>query len=238
MQECTPEIIIRSAKRAGLTITKFTPHNEAFLISNPSNGKSFVASPWSIYPTQRSWHAGVMKYKELSSHLLERAGFTTIQGKYLYTPDFDNTGLFDEIMAYSREIGFPLVIKPNTGSSSRNVAIIRDEKSLMEHIPSIKEHITDLLIQKYIQQREYRVFIYKGELVYVYEKQFVNNSNEVDRLHQAPLDKDTMIISDFPTYLRDFAQKLYESIDAEIIGLDIFVPDNIKQEQKITNHFN
>ncbi len=234
MQECTPEIIRQAAKRARLTVTRFTPHNEAYLISEPLSQKSFMASSWSLYPGQRNWHAGIMRHKELSSHFLQNAGFTTISGQYIHTAEFTIQELELKILEYIKETGFPVVIKPNTGSLSRNIYIIHTKDELSKKISEVKENITELLVQKYINQNEYRIFIYKGEILYLYKKQFVKNEVGLNRLEESPLDKSFMRKSNFPTYLEKLARDIYTTIDADIVGLDIFIEHDIAKEQEVT----
>ena len=234
MQECTPEIIIQSAKKAGLCVHQISPSNPAFLVSNPESRKSFVAAPWSIYPTVQNWHASIMRYKELSSHYLTHGGFNSIPGHFIDTAQMTQESLHTKLMEYISIIGFPCVIKPNMGSMSRNVYIIKDQKQLQSNISNIHSNIDHLLIQKYIKQDEYRVFIHNGQILYLYKKQFVLNDGMTDRLNESPCEKKYMMTSSFPTYLQDFAKKLYTHTNAEIMGVDIFLESNIETEQEIT----
>jgi len=173
MQECTPEIITEAAKKANLDNHIMScSEDPAFLLSNKETGNSFMASSWSLYPTQHNWHANIMRYKELTSRYLNHGDFKSIPGMYINTENMSSQELLDSLMEYVQEIGFPCVIKPNTGSGSKNINIIKDKEELTSSLPHIKGVIHDLLIQKHIKQDEYRVFIHKGEILYLYKKEF------------------------------------------------------------------
>jgi len=235
MQECTPEIITKSAERARFDYKQISKNVQAFIISNPQNKKSFIAAPWMIYPNQQQWHAGIMKYKDLSAHFLGQNNFKIIPGNFLYTDEYDGSELYKRLLDSIEVIGgFPCVIKPNNGSTSKFVYIIQNEIDLNSHIIEIKENIPELLVQKYIQEDEYRLFIYLGKILFLYKKTFISNTAITTRDLGAPDDISYMMKQNFPDYLNEYAQKLYSLTSAEIIGADVFIKENIKTRQEIT----
>jgi len=235
MSEHTPKIILQAAKEAGLISRQITPDVNAYHISSNNTGKTFIAAEWIMYPNQQQWQAGLMKYKELSTKFLDNGDFVTIPGKFFYTESYTPQNLLISLQDYvDQGIGFPCVIKPNNGSQSRNIYIIDSPEELSNKIEEIHQNIPELLIQKYIDSKEYRVFIYKGSVKFLYKKSFVPNTPGTDRLQESPQEKESMMISEFPTYLKDFAQKLFEYTQTEVVGVDIFLDYDVSAKQKIT----
>ncbi len=61
----------------------------------------------------------------------------------------------NEHLAKIREIGFPLVVKPNSGGSSIGVKIVSSELSLIDAVEQVKrEYKDDVLIERYIKGME------------------------------------------------------------------------------------
>ena len=64
---------------------------------------------------------------------------------------------------------FPLVIKPNTGGSSINVSIVKNEKSLKRAVSKAIKADEDLLVERYIPGRELTVGVLDGASMSVVE---------------------------------------------------------------------
>jgi glutathione synthase/RimK-type ligase-like ATP-grasp enzyme len=76
-----------------------------------------------------------------------------------------------EVFEFVEEIGFPVVIKPDHGSRSKDVCVIFDIEELLERLIEMMQKYPDgIIVQKYVYGNEYRVIIFDGNVVCVYER--------------------------------------------------------------------
>lgn len=99
-------------------------------IQKEANAKVIVSSPEVIKITNDKWKT----YSFLKRHHLP----------------FPPSVLPERVDAIIKEEGFPLIIKPRTGTSSQHVYIVRNPKELRKYLPQVANPI----IQKYLPQEE------------------------------------------------------------------------------------
>ncbi len=201
---------------------------DAFVVSKPHSKKSFVASVWQQYPTQSAWHIAIMKYKDMTKHYLDKGGFTTISGKFFSAEEkpIDPS----EIDSYVQEnFGYPCIIKPNDKSLSKGVELISGKREVVDYLHRNTSLYPNILVQEYIQKDEYRLFIYQGEIRFAYKYQTGLNM-KADTI-------DHFMDSDFPEELKTWAKRLYQYVNAPIIGADVFVANDFSEIQAVElNH--
>ncbi|MEA3304764.1 MAG: D-alanine--D-alanine ligase [Patescibacteria group bacterium] len=76
-----------------------------------------------------------------------------------YIGDIGNFDLFQIESVINNVGGYPVVIKSLTEGSSQGVYIIMDHDDLLAHYPSIKQHHQDMMIECYIEGREFTVAV-------------------------------------------------------------------------------
>lgn len=192
---------------------------DAYVISDKLTGKSFVCSAWSLYPTQTHWHFSLMKYKDMCSRFLSQQGFVTISGQFFSS--YNSNNLFEEISKYIQEsLQYPIVIKPNDRSLNKGVSLIHNDEELMCYLNSNEREFPDLLVQQYIRDaKEYRIFIHKGQIKYLYEKTEGNFLKEPGSIEKYKKDN-------FQSIFTEFASVLSKKLNAPLIGADVFVKND------------
>lgn len=220
MHEKTPEIIEKSLKQAGLSFYRPQPVIPAYLATTALGGH-FLTSPWSLYPITKQHSAGLFKYKELTYQFLRKNECRAVETHFVHDISFKNLSSF---------FGLPFVIKQNDGSGSKNVFVIKDEDAFAD-ISDRLESVGQLCVQPFIEMSEYRVFIIRGEIKFVYKKKFVSGDH-VDRYADVLDDTFAPLFSDFPEYLSYLAKNLYEKTSAEVIGADIFLERPMTESQE------
>lgn len=73
-----------------------------------------------------------------------------------------------ELLRTASEIGYPVVLKPQFGSKGAGVFVnIKNEKELLKAYSSINENTKDIIIEEYIDGRDYRVCVVDYKVIAV-----------------------------------------------------------------------
>lgn len=105
------------------------------------------------------------KDKDLAKLYLSRAGVPVPEGRKFVAGTSD-----DEILAYARKLGYPVVIKPAGGSGGRGVFTnIENEIALKDNIAYLRNEINvkESLVEKHIDGDDYRAFVLDGQVLAV-----------------------------------------------------------------------
>ncbi|WP_326511688.1 cyanophycin synthetase [Clostridium intestinale] len=88
--------------------------------------------------------------------------------KYQYIPVANGYKVNNimQLINYSKELKYPLVLKPQYGSKGKGVVLnINDDKELINAFKRLKEQTEDILLEKYICGKDYRVLIVDGKVI-------------------------------------------------------------------------
>lgn len=73
-----------------------------------------------------------------------------------------------EMLKKAENIGYPIVLKPRFGNQGKGVIVnIKDENQAAEAYKSLSRNYDDILIEKYIKGKDYRVLVIGGKVVAV-----------------------------------------------------------------------
>jgi cyanophycin synthetase len=73
--------------------------------------------------------------------------------------------------AIAREIGYPVLLKPPAGNQGRGIsASLPDEAALRDAWPRLAGQYSELLVERYVQGRDFRVLVVGGKVVAVAER--------------------------------------------------------------------
>lgn len=137
-----------------------------------------------------------------------------------------------KIESETHPFNFPIVIKPNNGSLSENVFIVKNESTLRYAIETArcKDRNGDkVLVQQYIgPAKEYRAICLDGQCIFAYEK---NIDDAVESQEPNPIyrqgSKAVLVVN--PALLKQFsdiATGLHQDHGVQYVGLDIRVDEN------------
>ncbi len=119
--------------------------------------------------------ADIAKDKDYASYFMRISGYPTIEGKTFFRKDWhtaigaQNRTLRDAY-EYAQSLGFPVVLKPNSGSQGKGVAVVYGKKDFYEAARVVFEQDKILLVQRYHQGRDYRLVVLDGSLISAYER--------------------------------------------------------------------
>ena len=112
--------------------------------------------------------------KGYAAYFLDKEGYRVIEGKTFYSPEFcDALKSNDNLEAayqYAKEIGLPVVVKPNSLSQGRGVCVVNDKKGFLRAVRYICKSDRVFLVQRLIQGHDYRVVVLDGEVLSAYER--------------------------------------------------------------------
>ncbi|MES2623338.1 MAG: YheC/YheD family protein [Patescibacteria group bacterium] len=145
-----------------------------------------------------------------------------------YVKEKDNPEIVDSIV---ENFSFPIIVKMNQGSMGRNVFVCNTKSEILQAVETIYKKDSTLydyiaLAQEHISiQKEYRVIIFKREIMLIYEKDFSRAiiSDNISPLHQE--NSKAVLIEDIAirTTLQNFIEPIFDSFDIQFAGLDIIV---------------
>ena len=70
---------------------------------------------------------------------------------------------------YAQRIGFPVIVKPNSGTQGLGVALVRNKKEFDQAIQIIFKHDKIALVQRFVQGKNYRLVVLKNKVIWAYE---------------------------------------------------------------------
>ncbi len=116
----------------------------------------------------------IAKDKGYADFFMKLMGYPTIPGKVFFSDKWAQAiGSKDNLNAaykYARELGFPLIVKPNSGSQGVGVALVYNKSEFYSAMRFIFEGDRVAVVQKYIRGRDYRVVVLDNRVISAYER--------------------------------------------------------------------
>lgn len=120
--------------------------------------------------------ADIAKDKDYAAFFMKRMGYRVIpKSKTFYSkPWGTKIGAprrnIDAAYTYAKNIGFPVVVKPNSGSQGSHVALVRNKKELYQALRRIFKSDKVALVQQYVSGRDYRLVVLDEKVISAYER--------------------------------------------------------------------
>ena len=182
----------------------------------------------------------VAKDKDYANFFLARAGYPVIPGKPFYSKAWSETiGIpydADAAYEYAKELSFPVVVKPNSGSQGQNVSVASNRKELERCLRATFAQDRVALVQKRLIGRDYRVVVLDDAVISAYERIPLNvvgdGKNSVRELIKKKerafvrSGRDTRIPPEDPAILRKLAQVGLHLDSVPSKGEQVFLRDN------------
>lgn len=116
----------------------------------------------------------VAKDKDYATFFMKKMGYPTIEGKAFCSKEWAKTiKTKDNInagYAYVQKLGFPVIVKPNSGSQGVNVALVYTKAEFYRAMNSIFKNDRMALVQRYIQGKDYRIVVLDNKIISAYER--------------------------------------------------------------------
>lgn len=103
------------------------------------------------------------RHKRWAADLLRQAG--------LPVPAHDLVGSADQAVAVARRLGYPVVVKPADLDGGVGVAAgLETEGEVRESFDAARKHSRQVLVEKHVEGRDYRITVFNGEAIWAIER--------------------------------------------------------------------
>lgn len=116
----------------------------------------------------------IAKDKDYANFFMRRMGYLTVRGEAFFSKEWAKTigskRTVDAALRFAERIGFPVMVKPNSGSQGNGVSLARTEKELHRALRAVFKMDNIALVQERIVGRDYRIVVLDGNIISAYER--------------------------------------------------------------------
>lgn len=163
----------RSADFHGLKRYQLQDGLDWFFVISDGQKNMMAGKHLGIYPTNPLF-GRVWNDKAWSKKILHKSGIKVARGNYFFRDrsylKFDQNKSLGKAYQYAQGLGYPVFVKPNSGSLGRGAAVVHNETQLKTHLRSLPPHHKIFLIERVIKQPEYRIFVVGGKIMFSYQR--------------------------------------------------------------------
>jgi D-alanine-D-alanine ligase-like ATP-grasp enzyme len=121
--------------------------------------------------------AEVAKDKDYANFFMKSLGYPIVPGgKTFYSKEWSmavgakDRGI-EAAYAHAQKLGFPVVVKPNSGSQGYGVAIVENKREFYAAMRVAFTSDKIVLVQKPVYGKDYRIFVLDDKVIVAYERQ-------------------------------------------------------------------
>lgn len=116
----------------------------------------------------------ISKDKDYANYFMKRMGYPTIPGQTFFAPRWaaaiGSLRGIDAAYRYAQKIGFPVIVKPNSGSQGSGVALVHTRRDFYSAMRRIFKIDRVALVQTPVHGRDYRVVVLDDKVISAYER--------------------------------------------------------------------
>ena len=118
----------------------------------------------------------IAKDKDYANLFMRRLGYPVVPGsRTFFSKEWAQAigasrRTIDDAYAYSRRLGFPVVVKPNTGSQGSGVVIVHNRREFYRAMRGAFKLDRVVLVQRPVRGRDYRLVVLDEEVISAYER--------------------------------------------------------------------
>ncbi len=120
----------------------------------------------------------VAKDKDYASFFMKKMGYPVPNGRAFYSDEWaaaiGSNRTVTAARAYAKKTGYPLIVKPNSGSQGTGVALVHDEKELVRALTYVFKGDRIALVQKPERGHDYRIVVLDTAVISAYERIALN----------------------------------------------------------------
>ncbi len=118
--------------------------------------------------------ADISKDKDYATFFMRAMGYTTIEGKTFFSDGWceaiGSRRNAEKAFLYAKRLGFPVIVKPNSGSQGVGVALVHNKQEFFRSIRSIFKSDNVALVQRPVRGTDYRVVVLDKKVISAYER--------------------------------------------------------------------
>ncbi len=185
--------------------------------------------------------AQITKDKDYCAKFLDKAGLNTPASRIIFSPKavaefaLKNPALGKQLAAQSdtanavAEFGFPLFVKPNEGAEGQGVLLVHTDDELQSHLNHLYLVHDQVLLQKPVPGKDYRVIVLDGEVIAAYLRQpLAVMGNGRDTIAQLLLKRrDEVALMGRPSAITPDDPRLRQHLGSQGLDIDNVIEDGV-----------
>lgn len=118
----------------------------------------------------------VAKDKDYANLFMDRLGYPVVPGsRTFFSKEWAEAigashRTIDNAYAYAKRLGFPVVVKPNSGSQGAGVAVVYNRREFYRAMRAIFKEDRVGLVQRPVRRKDYRLVVLDNEVISAYER--------------------------------------------------------------------
>ncbi len=118
----------------------------------------------------------IAKDKDYANLFMERMGYPIVPGSKTFFSDRWADAIrvegrkIDDAYVYAEQLGFPVIIKPNSGSQGTGVALVHTKEEFYKGMRTIFKRDKVALVQKLVPGKDYRLVVLDDMVISAYER--------------------------------------------------------------------
>ena len=118
----------------------------------------------------------IAKDKDYATFFMKSLGYAVIpNSKVFYSKQWGETigapkENIDAAYAHAAKIGFPVIVKPNSGSQGSGVTLVHTKKEFYQAVNKIFAFDNVVLVQSYVAGDDYRIVVLDNEVISAYRR--------------------------------------------------------------------
>ena len=120
--------------------------------------------------------ADIAKDKDYANFFMEKLGYPVVPGsKTFFRKEWaerihaPKRGI-DAARAYAQKIGFPVIVKPNSGSQGQDVALVQNVREFDRAARAVFRHDRIMLVQRVVPGTDYRLVVLDDQVISAYAR--------------------------------------------------------------------
>jgi D-alanine-D-alanine ligase-like ATP-grasp enzyme len=118
--------------------------------------------------------ADIARDKAYAKFFMKQKGYPIAEGTTIFKNDWAKTikskRTIPYAIKYAKQLGFPVIVKPNDKSQGSGVSLAGNGKELKKALLEIFKGEKIALVERYLPGRDYRVVVLDGEIISAYER--------------------------------------------------------------------
>ena len=116
----------------------------------------------------------ISKDKDYANFFMKHMGYPTITGKTFFSKDWakaiGSRRNIDAAYQYARTLGFPVIVKPNSGSQGVGVTLVYNKREFYQAMRFVFKRDRIALVQRPVIGKDYRVVILDNKVISAYQR--------------------------------------------------------------------
>jgi D-alanine-D-alanine ligase-like ATP-grasp enzyme len=118
----------------------------------------------------------IAKDKDYANFFMKKMGYKTVpHSKAFFSEKWgDTVGAqhqnIDDAYLHARKIGFPVIVKPNSGSQGSGVALVHTKQEFYKGVKAIFKSDRVVLVEQVVAGRDYRLVVLDKKVISAYER--------------------------------------------------------------------